>query len=183
MDRDSPPPTKPENKRPLPVPGVPGFEIARADVRKRHPGAERSTPPERSISPFPELRQPVRIEIEQAAQSMRPRTTHAVAKLLAVPAVVAALIAGLTAGSAWLDARAKREVAEAQLAEARAKQLAELGPRVDAIAADLAALKATGDPREIERMRRELTDVVDRMKAAERDITKLYRARPGRAPD
>jgi hypothetical protein len=45
MDRDSPPPTKPENKRPLPVPGVPGFEIARSDVRKRHPGAERSSPP------------------------------------------------------------------------------------------------------------------------------------------
>jgi hypothetical protein len=172
--------TRPDNPK-----VVLGVELAREGVQKRHPGAERTPPPppNRSISPFPELRQPARVEIEEAAQSMRPRATHAVAKLLALPAVVAGLIAVLYAGSGWLNARSKREAAEAQLAEARAKQLAELGPRVDAIAAELAALKATGDPRELERIRKELADVVDRMKAAERDITKLYRARPSRSPE
>lgn len=173
--------TKPDNPR-----VVLGVELpVEPEVRERHPSAVRPSPPpppKRSISPFPEIRQPVRVEIEEAAQSMRPRATHAVAKLLALPAVVAALIAILYAGSGWLDARSKREAAEAALAEARAKQLAELGPRVDAIAAQLATLQ-TNDPKALEDMRDELKDLAKRMKDAEKDITKLYRARPTRQPD
>jgi hypothetical protein len=168
------------------VPGIPRERVS-TEVRLQHPNAERPSPPPkppRSISPFPEqqTRSQVRIEVEQAAQSMRPRATHAVAKLLAVPAVVAALIGILYAGSGWLDARSKRETAEAALAEARAKQLAELGPRVDAIAAQLATLK-TNDPQALADMRDELKDLAKRMKDAEKDITKLYRARPSRQPD
>jgi hypothetical protein len=170
--------TKPDNPRATPgIPGVPiPPRIVEADGTRGRDS--RADPP--SDPPVP------RVEIavdDQVVQSMRPRATHAIAKLLAVPAVVAALIALLYAGSGWLDARAKREAAEAALAEAKAKQLAEIGPRVDALADEIAALKASGDPREIERIRKELADVAAGLKAAERDITKLYRARPSRAPE
>lgn len=181
MPRDDPPKTRPEGRRPT----VLGAELVTPEAQRQHPGAERTDPPpKRSESPFPEQRlPPVRIEVEEAVQSMRPRATHAVAKLLALPAVVAGLIALLYAGSGWLDSDAKRKAAETKLFEAQAAELPKLGQEVKDLAARVKALEGSVDQRELKQIRDDLDAAKRKQEAQERDITKLYRARPTRAPE
>jgi hypothetical protein len=149
MARDEPPPTtRPDNKRPLPVPGVPGLEIA-PEVQRRHPGAERSTPPERSISPFPQQPLPTVI-VDPAPPTRRswlPRelpgwASKGVAVLFATAVLPIALAvkeridAGteeVKARSELLKKQAEREVAVAAAAKAELEEMKLLGERVAAL--------------------------------------------------
>jgi hypothetical protein len=150
---DEPPSTKPDNKRPQPrpVPGIPGLEIAPTDVLKRHPAAERSTPPERSISPFPQQQAPTVI-VEQAPPARRsffPRELpgwvgKAAAALFAavVLPITLAVTRRIDAGTAEVAARtelvrrqAETEAAKGAAVKAELTEFNLLSQRVSAVEA------------------------------------------------
>lgn len=180
MDRDSPPPTKPENRRPpRPVPGVPGVKLPRANVeileRARDPRADpTSTPPPR-----------VEVEIaddDPAVKSMRAPRGRA-AKTAAIVGAIGAALAGLVPVlSATLESCQRAQEAATQEAKQRALALPELTQKLAALEIEIKRLQ-TVDPKELERLRKDLEDARARLSQAERDITKLYRARPSRQPD
>lgn len=136
MDRDSPPPTKPENRRPWQVvPGIPRERVS-TEVQRKHPSAERTSPPPpppRSISPFPERQVPP-IIVEQAPPPRRsfwPRELpswvgKAAAALFAAVVLpnVPAITRRIDAGTAVVVAEAeyKRELAKTEQAKQGAEQ-------------------------------------------------------------
>jgi hypothetical protein len=178
MDRDSPPPTKPANKRSRtgPVPGVPDGKLPRANVEIRIPRED--------LSSYPPPRTDVEIadDDEAAVQSMRAPRGRA-AKTIAIVGAGVATFAGLVPVlSATLESCQKRQEAEAREADQRAKVIPELTAKLEALELAIKNLQ-TVDPKDFERHKKDLDDARARLTQAERDITKLYRARPSRQPD
>jgi hypothetical protein len=170
-------PTKPDNPRATPgIPGVPiPPRIVEADGTRGRDS--RADPP----SEHP----PIRVEIAEddpAVQSMRAPRGRA-AKTAAIIGAIGAALAGLVPVlSATLESCQRRQEAEAQEAAQRAKALPELAARVTALELEVRRLQ-TIDPAQLELMRTQLADAAKRLSDAERDITRLYRARPSRAPE
>jgi hypothetical protein len=182
MSSDDPPTTKPENKRPRPrpVPGIPGAALPRANVEIR----ERDRDPRADPTSYPPPRTEVEVADDDAAavQSMRAPRGRA-AKTAAIVGAVGAALAGLVPVlSATLESCQKRQEAQALEAAQRAQAVPELEKRVVALEAAVAALK-TVDPQKLEDAKKDIADVAKRVSEAERDITKLYRARPSRSPE
>lgn len=177
MSRDDQPPTKPDNPRPSVVMGVrvpSPPRVIETDARRKPDPREDPA----SVPPPPR----VEVEVEQAAQSMRAPRGRA-AKTAAIVGALGATLAGLVpAISATLQSCQKRQEAEALEAKQRALALPELAARVTALELEVRRLQ-TIDPSQLETMRTQLADAAKRLSDAERDITRLYRARPSRPPD
>lgn len=127
--------TRPDNPPPRPVPGVPGTDLPDAGVRARHPSAEpESSPPPRSISPFPE-RQRTPAIVEQVTPSKRPPPPW-VALLGSMLATVGKWVATasapfLAAGALWLYARIETEKALSAKLQAEAKAIEDARVKLD----------------------------------------------------
>jgi hypothetical protein len=171
--------TKPDNPRATPgIPGVPiPPRIVEADGTRGRDS--RADPP----SEHPPPRTEVEIaDDDPAVQSMRAPRGRA-AKTAAIIGAIGASLAGLVPIlSATLESCQRRQEAEAQEAAQRAKALPELAARVTALELEVRRLQ-TIDPAQLELMRTQLADAAKRLSDAERDITRLYRARPSRAPE
>jgi hypothetical protein len=175
-------PPKPENRRPRtrPVPGIPGTALPRANVEIR----EREHDSRADPTSYPPPRTEVEVADDDAAavQSMRAPRGRA-AKTIAIVGAIGATLAGLVPVlSATLTSCGKRQEAEAAEAKQRALALPELALKLAALEIAVKNLQ-TVDPKDFERHKKDLDDARARLSQAERDITKLYRARPSRQPD
>lgn len=153
------------------------YEPANVEIRERErdPRADPSSHP-------PPPRTEVEVADDAAVQSMRAPRGRA-AKTAAIIGALGATLAGLVPVlSATLESCQRRQEAQAQEAAARAKALPELAARVTALELEVRRLQ-TIDPSQLETMRTQLADAAKRLSDAERDITRLYRARPTRQPD
>jgi hypothetical protein len=127
MSHDDPPPTtRPENKRPLPVPGVPGMKIP---PERRHPAAEPSTPPARSISPFPQhLVPPTESKRIAAAAASSPWILLIVTAGKWIAGISAPFLAG---GALWLYSEIEKQKAEAAKLRAEAEAIVDARKLLD----------------------------------------------------
>jgi hypothetical protein len=126
MARDDPPPTRPDNKRPLPVPGVPGMRIP---PERRHPAAEPSIPPDRSISPFPhQLVPPTESKRIAAAAASSPWVLLVVTAGKWIAGISAPFLAG---GALWLYSEIERQKAEAAKLRAEAEAIVDARKLLD----------------------------------------------------